>query len=122
VPRPLQQSSQWQKGWSAMARMAPSQENRYKPPSFRRIDDQVIEESDVAVFTFNIGDTEDPDIIAGFSIQDWQKSESGRWVHEHCVEIPYWIRRMTPMVYGYQYVIMTRLTKQNETFFKMKFK
>ena len=122
MPRPLQQSSQWQKGWSAMARMAPSQENRYKPPSFRRIDDQVIEESDVAVFTFNIGDTEDPDIIAGFSIQDWQKSESGRWVHEHCVEIPYWIRRMTPMVYGYQYVIMTRLTKQNETFFKMKFK
>ena len=105
-----------------MARMAPSQENRYKPPSFRRIDDQVIEESDVAVFTFNIGDTEDPDIIAGFSIQDWQKSESGRWVHEHCVEIPYWIRRMTPTVYGYQYVIMTRLTKQNETFFKMKFK
>jgi hypothetical protein len=105
-----------------MARMAPSQENRFKPPSFRRIDDQVIEESDVAVFTFNIGDTEDPDIIAGFSIQDWQKSESGRWVHAHCVEIPYWIRRMTPMVYGYQYVIMTRLTKQNETFFKMKFK
>lgn len=94
----------------------------YKPRQWRVVGNVAVEESDVAVYSFIIGDTEDPDLIAGFSIQDWQKSESGRWVYEHCVEFPYWIRRMDLMSYGYQYVIMARLSKQNETFFKLKFK
>lgn len=93
-----------------------------KPRRVRVIDGVAVEESDVVVFTFTVGDTEDPDLIAGFNIQDWQKSELGRWVYEHCVEPPYWIRRMDLMSYGYQYVIMARLTKQNETFFKLKYK
>jgi hypothetical protein len=94
----------------------------FKPRRFRVVGDCVVEELDVVVHTFNIGDAEDPDLIAGFSIQDWQKSESGRWVYENCVETPYWIRAMDHLSYGYQYRIVARLTKQNETFFKLKFK
>jgi hypothetical protein len=94
----------------------------FKPKRFRVVGDRVVEESDVVVYTFNIGDAEDPDLIAGFAIQDWQKSESGRWVYENCVETPYWVRAMDHLSYGYQYRIVARLTKQNETFFKLKFK
>ena len=94
----------------------------YKPQRVRVVDNVAVEESDVAVYSFVIGDTEDPDLIAGFSIQDWQKSESGRWVYEHCVEPPYWVRSIDYIGFGYRYQIVARLSKQNETFFKLKFK
>ena len=94
----------------------------YKPRRVRIVDGVHIEESDVLVHEFTVGDAEDPDLIAGFSIQDWQKSESGRWVYEHCVEEPYWIRMMDHLAWGYQYKILARMTKKNETFFKLKYK
>jgi hypothetical protein len=94
----------------------------YKPRRVRIIDGVAVEESDVLVHSFMVGDAEDPDLIAGFSIQDWQKSESGRWVYEHCVEPPYWVRMMDHLAFGYQYKILARMTKKNETFFKLKFK
>jgi hypothetical protein len=94
----------------------------YKPRRFRVVGDQVIEESDVVVHSFMVGDAEDPDLVAGFSIQDWQKSEQGRWVYEHCTETPYWRRVLDHYAFGYQYKILARMTKQNETFFKLKFK
>lgn len=94
----------------------------YKPCRVRVVNGIAIEESDVLVHEFTVGDTEDPDLIAGFSIQDWQKSESGRWVYEHCAEHPYWVRMMDLMAYGYQYRIFARMNKQNETFFKLKYK
>ena len=94
----------------------------YKPRRWRIVDGVSIEESDVVVHSFVVGDAEDPGLVAGFSIQDWQKSESGRWVYEHCIESPYWVRMMDHYSFGYQYKILARMTKQNETFFKMKFK
>lgn len=94
----------------------------YKPRRFRVIDGVAVEESDVLVHEFTVGDTEDPDLIAGFSIQDWQKSEQGRWVYDNCVESPYWVRMMDHLAWGYQYRIFARMTKQNETFFELKFK
>jgi len=94
----------------------------YKPQLWRIVDGVDIEESDVLVHMFTVSDTEDPDIIAGFNIQDWQKSEPGRWVYENCAEAPYWIRIMDHFAFGYQYKILARMTKQHETFFKLKFK
>ena len=94
----------------------------YKPRRWREVDGVAVEESDVVVHHFFVGDTEDPDLVAGFSIQDWQKSEQGRWVYEHCVEEPYWVRMIDHFAYGYQYKILARLTKQNQTFFELKFK
>lgn len=94
----------------------------YKPRRWRVVDGVAIEESDVIVHTFMVSDTEDPDLVAGFSIQDWQKSEKGRWVYDHCIESPYWVRMMDQLAYGYRYRIFARLTKQNQTFFELKFK
>lgn len=94
----------------------------YKPRKWRVVGDQVIEESDVVVHVFNVGDTEDPDLVAGFQIMDWQKSASGHWVNENCIGEPYWVRALDHNSYGYQYRIVARLTKQNQTFFELKFK
>jgi hypothetical protein len=94
----------------------------YKPRLWRIVDGVDIEESDVVVHIFNISDTEDPDLIAGFQIMDWQKSAAGQWVNENLIGELYWVRGLDHNSYGYQYRIVARLTKQNETFFKLKFK
>lgn len=95
----------------------------FKPRQVRVVNGVAIEESDVIVHTFGVGDADDPDLIAGLSINDWSRSEAGIWVMANCVEPPYWIRRInTANYFSYQYSIVARLTKQNETYFKLKFK
>jgi hypothetical protein len=94
----------------------------YKPPRCRLVDGVVVEESDVVVHQFSIGDSDDPDIIAGFNLAKWQDSEAGQWVFEHCVGEPYWVRSMNTWSYAYQYRIMARLRKQDQTFFELKFR
>ena len=41
--------------------------------------------------TFNIGDVEDPEIYAAQPILEWQQTEHGRWVMEHCPDPKYHI-------------------------------
>jgi hypothetical protein len=55
-------------------------------------------------------------------MMDWQNSVPGKWVNENCIGELYWVRMMDHLSYGYQYRIVARLTKQNEIFFKLKFK
>jgi hypothetical protein len=94
----------------------------YKPHLSRLVEGAVVEESDVVVHIFGIGDAEDPDLVAGFQIMDWQNSAAGQWVNENCIGELYWVRGLDHLSYGYQYRIVARLSKQNETFFKLKFK
>lgn len=94
----------------------------YKPRQWRLVDGDVVEESDVVVHTFGVGDADDPDLLAGLSIHDWSKSEAGIWVMANCIEPPYWVRNIDPSYYGYRYSIVARLTKQDETFYTLKFK
>ena len=68
----------------------------YKPRESKIIDGKVITVSDMLVHTFDVGDVEDPDIIAGFQLGDWERSEVGQWVMANAVETPYWIRRGAP--------------------------
>jgi len=69
-----------------------------------------------------MGDVEDPDLNASGPISDWEQSESGHWVMEHAVETPYWLRQVDHSSYGHRYRIMARLSEQNQTFFRLKFK
>ena len=107
-----------------MARMAPSQEDRYKPPSFRRVDDHVVEESDMLAHEFTtswLANTE-PAVSANINIQAWLKTDPGQWIQENCVEEPYIVWYENAVHGGYTYRMMARLRKQDQTFFKMKFK
>ena len=105
-----------------MARMAPSQEERRKPPSFRRVGDQVVEESDMLIYEFQINGITNPDSDVDRNLQAWLKTDPGQWILEHCVEEPYIVWYENAIYGGYAYRMMARLRKQDQTFFKMKFK
>ena len=63
----------------------------------------------VVVHRFNIGDVDDPEIYAAEPIMRWEKSEAGKFVMEHAVEIPEWRQQIDHQSYGYQYAIIAEL-------------
>lgn len=94
----------------------------WQDKEYRIIDDHVVCFSDICVHEFSMGDVEDPDIYAAGPILDWQKSPAGEFVMAHAVGQPYWIQSLDYNNYGYRYRIMARLSEQNQTFFRLKFK
>jgi len=92
----------------------------FKPVEYRLIDEKVVKLSDVIVYSFNMGDVEDPDLYAAQPMYDWQQSEMGKWVMEHAVETPFWHRHVDPSTYGYKYYIIARLREQDQTYWALK--
>ena len=74
------------------------------------------------VHEIRMGDVEDPDLYAAEPLWQWQQTEAGRWVMEHAVEAPYWIRSVDHTSYGHRYRIVARLSEPNQTFFNLKFR
>jgi hypothetical protein len=70
----------------------------------------------------NVGDVEDPDIIVGQYIWEWQESEAGKWVMENSRPLPSWHRSINHVTYGYQYDIRAYLTPKQITYFELKYK
>lgn len=93
----------------------------YQQPEYRIIDNCVVRFNDIVVHEFLMGDVEDPDLYAGEPLWQWQNSEAGKWVMEHAVEQPYWIRSHDFHTYGYRYKIVARLSEPMQTFFRLKF-
>jgi len=94
----------------------------WQAEEYKIINDCVVRFSDICVHEFTMGDVEDPDLYAAGPILDWQKSPAGEFVMAHAVESPYWIRQVDHSSYGYKYRIIARLSEQNQTFFRLKFK
>jgi hypothetical protein len=93
----------------------------YQDPEYKIVDDHVVRFSDICVHEFSMGDVEDPDLYAAQPISEWQDSEAGKFVMEHAVEKPYWMRQIDHSSYGYRYRIMARMREPDQTFFKLKF-
>jgi len=72
------------------------------------------------LYTFTMGDVEDPYLYAAFPIGDWQETEHGKWVMEHAIEPPEFICVPDPVNYGYRVVISGRLVDEDYTFFMLK--
>jgi hypothetical protein len=70
---------------------------------------------------FTLGDVEDPEIYAAGPILDWQKSEMGTWVMEHCTDASFRISSDFD-TYGYQVVIYGNLSDEDATYFTLKYK
>lgn len=64
---------------------------------------------EVVVHSFRMGDVEDPDLYAGQSLIEWERSEAGQWVMKNAVETPSWHRMADPMTFGYRYQIRAKL-------------
>ena len=73
----------------------------------------------VEVHSFNMGDVEDPDLWAGQSFYDFEKSDKGKWVMENSIPEASWHR--IPCDYGWQYQIRAYLTPKQLTYYKLKF-
>jgi hypothetical protein len=94
--------------------------SHWKPEETKIIDGLPVRFRDVCVREFRLADVEDPDIIAGEPIWQWQQSAAGQFVMTHAVESPYWTRNFDIVTYGHVYKIMARLSEQNETFWRLK--
>ncbi len=97
-----------------------SKYSHWRPERVEIIDGKAVRFRDVCVHEFTVGDVEDPDIMAGEPIWNWQQSESGAWVMEHAEEKPYWMHQPDFNSWGHRYRIMARLSEQNEIFWQLK--
>ena len=106
----------------AITRNELAEYRHWQDKEYKIIDDQVVCFSDICVHEFSMGDVEDPDLYAAEPLWQWQQTEAGRWVMEHAVEAPYWIRSVDHTSYGHRYRIVARLSEPNQTFFNLKFR
>jgi hypothetical protein len=58
---------------------------------------------------FNVGDVEDPEIIAGWPIAEWQKTEKGQWVMRNAHDLTYH-SQIDKNYWGYDFVIRGTIT------------
>jgi hypothetical protein len=93
----------------------------WQPELTKIVDGQPVRFCDVCVHEFHLGDVEDPVILAGGPMWDWQESEAGEWIMANAEEKPYWIKDLEFGTYSYRFRIMARLSEHNYTFFKLKF-
>lgn len=56
-----------------------------------------------------MGDVEDPEIIAGFPIAEWQKTEQGQWVMQNAHDLTYY-QQPNDNFWGYKFVIRGSIT------------
>jgi len=82
---------------------------------------EVVEEiHKVVVYTFSLGDVDDPELYAAQPIWEWQQTEAGKFVMEHAVEVPSFHRHMDHTIYGYRYAITAELEKKKLSEFYLK--
>ena len=70
----------------------------------------------------NVGDVEDPDIVLGQYIWEWQESDAGKWIMENSRPLPSWHRSIDHTTYGYKYDIRAYLTPKQITYYELKYK
>jgi hypothetical protein len=90
------------------------------PRQFNLVHDKVVEIKTLTVHRFQVGDVEDPDLYAGQPLYEWEQSEMGQWVMSHAVDQPEWRRNMNISLYGYEYIIVAKLTARDYTFWQLK--
>lgn len=92
----------------------------FKPVECKVINNKVVKFANVVVYSFAMGDVEDPDLYAAQPIHEWQQSQAGKWVMEHAVEMPFWHRHVDPSTYGYKYYVIARLCEQDQLYWTLK--
>jgi hypothetical protein len=73
------------------------------------------------VHSFNMGDVEDPYLMAAFPLHDWEKSEQGQYVMKNAVEQPTFVCDVDHERMGYRVNIYAYLKEEDLTFYFLKF-
>ena len=66
-----------------------------------------------------MGDVDDPEIYAAVPIHEWEQTEQGQWVMEHCAD-PRFNLQPDPSYMGHCVVISGELEDHDATFFTLK--
>ena len=83
---------------------------------------QIVEEiHKVVVHSFSMGDVDDPDLYAAQPIYEWQQSDAGKFVMEHAVAEPIWLKNIDNVSWGYKYIIVAELEKKKLSEFYLRF-
>ena len=106
----------------AITRKEHAQWRHFKSEEVKVIADRAVRFRDVQVHEFILGDVDDPDLFAARPLHKWAESEVGKWCIENAEETPYWVRSSSYEIHGYRYIVMARLSEQNETYFRLRFK
>jgi hypothetical protein len=69
--------------------------------------------------TFSMGDVDDPEIYAAVPISDWQKTEKGQWVMEHCRDPQFRIGQ-DPQSWGHRVSIYGPLEEKDAVLYILK--
>lgn len=103
----------------AITRNEQAEYKHWQPEFTKVIDGKAVRFRDVCVHEIIMGDVEDPDLFVASPIWEWQQTAPGKFIMEHAVEPPYWVRQVDYVTYGHVYRIMARLSEQNETFWRL---
>ena len=68
-----------------------------------------------------LGDVEDPTICAAGPLSEWQKTEIGQWVMQHCASPTYRIM-VDQNTFGYKVTIYGELSEEDSTYFTLKYR
>lgn len=93
----------------------------WQPELTKIVDGRPVRFCDVCVHEFYLSDVEDPVILAGTPMWDWQHSPAGQWVIEHAAEKPYWRRDFCANTYSCRFRIIARLSEPDHVFFRLKY-
>ena len=104
----------------AITRNHEAEYKHWQPEETKIIDGKPVRFRDVCVHEIAMADVEDPDLFVGHPIWEWQQSDAGKFIMEHAVEKPYWMRQIDYVSYGHKYRIMARLSEQDQTFWTLK--
>ena len=105
----------------AILRDLDQEHNKHKKPRETKIvNGAAVTFSDIVVYKFRMGDVEDPVLYAAQPIYEWQQTEAGRFVMEHAVESPWWVRTVDAATYGFEFAIMARMKEADQTFYILK--
>jgi hypothetical protein len=73
----------------------------------------------VLFHSFRLGNVEDPEIYAAQPIYEWQQTEQGKWVMEHCKDTVYNIGG-DPSYMGYKITLHGDLEDSDAVFHELK--
>lgn len=76
---------------------------------------------EITVYSFTMGDVDDPVLYAAEPLYKWEQSEKGQWVMKNAIEQPIWMKGVDPSTFGHRFHIRAKFTEQKLVEYYLKF-
>jgi hypothetical protein len=73
----------------------------------------------VTFHTFTMGDVDDPEIYVAQPVYEWQQTEPGQWVMQHCKD-PKYTLQSDEHGWGHRVILYGDLDDKDATFWQLK--